>query len=176
MVLLGILSSVVLPRFFDSQTFTSFFNKSEFESALNWTRNRAITSQCAHEFRITSSGWYVLRDDDRDSATSGDCSSTTVQPSCSGNQVYNFIYRTEADVVSDGSNAVLSGSDISSATLRRLIFSTTGQLYELSALPADPAIGCTALTPSDRITNGATLLLDQFDLTADGATAYVAVQ
>jgi prepilin-type N-terminal cleavage/methylation domain-containing protein len=179
-LLLGILSAIALPRFFDNDSFTSFFDKTEFESALSWTRNRAITSQCAHEFRITSTGWMVLRDDDRDGdVTDFDCASVSNPGNgCSPQQFFSFVYRTDADIIRDSSNELLNGGDITAAAANpviRLIFTADGELYRLNTLPGDLTLGCTAL-PSNPIPNNQVIGLQQLSLTADGGTAYVAIQ
>jgi prepilin-type N-terminal cleavage/methylation domain-containing protein len=181
-VLLGILSAIALPRFFSNDSFTSFFDKTEFESALSWTRNRAITSQCAHEFRITSSGWMVLRDNDHDNSTTDDCNSVSSPATgCSATEFFSFVYQVDADIIKDGGNEQLRGTDITtSATaplqpVERLIFTADGSLYRLNALPGDLTLGCTAL-PSNPIPNKQIIGLQQLSLTADGGTAYVAIQ
>jgi prepilin-type N-terminal cleavage/methylation domain-containing protein len=181
LILLGILSAIALPRFFDNDSFTSFFDQTEFASALSWTRNRAITSQCAHEFRITSSGWMVLRDDDRDVLTTNDCESDSLGNACSGNEFFSFIYRTDDDILQDASGTRLTGTDIASSTTQRLIFSSTGKLYRLATLPPNAGTaaddGCTAVPGASLLANGSTILLNNgLSLTADGATAYVAIQ
>ncbi|EAR07770.1 hypothetical protein MED297_03185 [Reinekea sp. MED297] len=165
-----------MPRFFDSRTFTSYFNQSELESALSWTRNRAITTQCAHEFRITTTGWFVLRDDDRDAATNNDCSSQTNQPSCAADEHFNFIYRNDDDILADLSGNAVAGSDITSGTFQRLIFTADGQLYLLTSAPSDTTTGCTSLSGVSPIPNNSSLALNGLTLTIDGTTAFVAVQ
>jgi len=126
-ILLGILSAITLPRFFSNDTFTSFFDRSDFESALSWTRNRAVTSQCAHEFRITSTGWMVLRDDDRDGdTTDNDCASTLPGSGCAAPHYFSIIYRNNGDIVDDGSGTAMSGTEITTTTaqpIQRFIFS-----------------------------------------------------
>lgn len=176
LVLLGIIAAISLPRFFTNRSFTSFFNQTEFESALSWTRNRAVTTQCAHEFRISSNGWFVLRDDDRDSSTTNDCSTQTSSSSCAPGQTLTFIHRNDSDVVTDARNTPLNGTEITSAALHRLIFTADGQLYELTTPTGDTSTGCTTVSESDLIPNDRTLVLDQINLTIDGTTAFVAVQ
>jgi MSHA pilin protein MshC len=177
-LLLGILSAVTLPRFFNQSTFSSFYQKVEFENALTWTRNKTLTSQCAHEIRISSNGWMVLRDDDRDgNSTDNDCSSNSNPgDGCSGSAFLSFVYRNDNDIVTDSSQTALSGSHITSSSTHRLIFTTHGQLYDLSTLPIDLTTGCTDLSGQTPISNNATITLDQIGLTADGETSYVAVQ
>ncbi|WP_083779477.1 pilus assembly FimT family protein [Reinekea blandensis] len=176
LVLIAALSAIAMPRFFDSRTFTSYFNQSELESALSWTRNRAITTQCAHEFRITTTGWFVLRDDDRDAATNNDCSSQTNQPSCAADEHFNFIYRNDDDILADLSGNAVAGSDITSGTFQRLIFTADGQLYLLTSAPSDTTTGCTSLSGVSPIPNNSSLALNGLTLTIDGTTAFVAVQ
>lgn len=175
-VLISIISLVLAPTFFSNQNFNTYFNRSEFESALSWTRNRAITTQCAHEFRITNTDWFVLRDDDRDAATNNDCSSQTNQPSCAANENFNFVYRNDADILTDLSGTEIAGADITSGTLQRLIFTADGQLYLLTSAPSDTTIGCTSLSGVSPIPNNSSLALNGLTLTIDGTTAFVAVQ
>lgn len=179
-ILLGIISAITLPRFFDNQTFTSFFDQSEFESALNWTRNRAVTTQCAHEFRIDSTGWFVVRDDDRDGdSADSDCASiSNAGNTCDAvsEEFLSFAYSGPGDIVLDSSNNALSGAEITAPNLQRLIFSPEGRLYLLTTAPTNLARGCTAL-PANPIANGSTISLNGgVSLTIDGETAYVAVQ
>ena len=177
-ILLGTLSAIALPRFFSQSTFDDFFNQTEFQNALNWTRNKALTSQCAHEMRISSTGWMVLRDDDRDgSIADSDCSSLdNAGNGCTATEFFSFIYRDADDIVVDASQSALTGDDISSAVVHRLIFTAGGQLYDLSSLPTDLTTGCTDLSAATPIANNSTITLDQITLSADGGTAYVAIQ
>jgi prepilin-type N-terminal cleavage/methylation domain-containing protein len=170
-VLLGIVSAIAIPRFFNNDTYSSYFDRSEFESALSWTRNRAITTQCAHEFRTLTTGWLVLRD--------SDCQSTTQATGCAATEFLSFPYTSTADIVADGSNGPLSGTEITTSAanpIQRLIFTADGKLHLLTALPAPVAQGCTALSAGSRISNGTTITLNEITLTADGDTAYVAIQ
>lgn len=179
-VLLGTVTAVALPRFFKSTDFTDSFARADFISATAWARNRAVTSQCAHELRIDSDGWRILRDDDRDSDyTDADCdSASNAGTGCNAanNEFFSFIYRTAADVVTDSVNEPLSGDAISAEAVERLIFTANGQLYRLTALPNNLTTGCTALASSNLVTNNSTIALaNGINLSVDGATAYVAI-
>lgn len=186
-ILLGILSAVAIPRFFNQDTFTSFFDKSEFETTLAWVRNRAVTTQCAHELRLTNTGWLVLKDDDRDGNSADfDCDSrANAGNGCSAaaNEFYSFVYtgapNVVTNVVTDALGEPLIGDTITTtvaAPIQRLIFTANGQLYRLNALPANLAQGCTALPSAALVGNNTSLVLQQLSLTMDGSTAYVAIQ
>jgi prepilin-type N-terminal cleavage/methylation domain-containing protein len=179
-ILLGILSAVTLPRFFNNDTFSTFFDRSDFVSALSWARNRAVTSQCAHELRVSSTGWMVLRDDDRDGdSADNDCASTLPATGCASPDFFSFVYRNDNDIIEDGSGSRMSGTEITTAnasTYQRFIFTGSGKLYRLTTLPTDTSLGCTALTNADLVGNNASIALQQLTLTADGMTGYVAVQ
>ena len=161
-ILLGILSALALPRFFNKSTFEDSFDRSEFSNALAWVRNRSITSQCAHEVRLTTTGWTTFRDNS--------CSSQTVETGCS-TDVYNFNV-----AVSDGANSAVANSEPTlppASNPARLIFTSEGKLYRLNALPTTQ--GCTAL-PAASIPADTDINLSSGTLTIDGGTAYVSVQ
>jgi len=163
-ILLGIVSTVVLPRFFSQDTFTNSYQRSEFDSAISWVRNRTVTAQCSHEIRLETTGWKALRDTD--------CSTKIEEGDCSaGEETLDF----KLAVVSDGAGNPLTGTK--PATLsgtRRLIFTATGQLFVETSLPV--TAGCTALSTTPVI-NGSTLTLSpNTTLSMDGDTAYVEIQ
>ena len=123
----------------------------------------------------------VLRDDDRDGdSTDNDCGSISdAGNGCSGSEYLSFVYNDDSDIVTDASQTRLSGSEITAATTttnHRLIFTAQGQLYELNTLPTDLTNGCTDLSGESPLSNGSTIALGNgLTLTADGATAYVAI-
>jgi MSHA pilin protein MshC len=161
-ILLGILSAVTVPRFFNSSTFEDSFERSEFSNALAWVRNRSITTQCAHEVRITTAGWTTLRD--------ANCSSTVIEPGCT-TEVFNFNV-----AVSDGSNNAVANADpkaLAAAPTLRFFFTGEGKLYNLTTLPTSAA--CTTL-PSSPVAANTPFTLSNGTLTVDGGTAYVSVQ
>lgn len=160
-ILLGILSAVALPRFFDSNTFSNAFDRNDLESALSWTRNRAITAQCAHEVRITSSGWSVFKD--------STCGSTDTEAACTAGVVYDF-----TDAASALNNQPLSGdAPVSAGAAMRFVFTETGQIFEPTNLPTIAA--CTTLNTAP-ISADTSYTLSTGTLTIDGITAYVDVQ
>ncbi|WP_189607634.1 GspH/FimT family pseudopilin [Saccharospirillum salsuginis] len=148
-VLLGITSSIIVPLFFNSSS--SFNVHQEFQSALTYTRNRTLTSQCSHEVRLTTSGWSVLRDSDCQIDTSGCPLELNVS-------------------VSDPYGDSLTGG-ASTASLQRLIFTPDGRLYQRNS-----GSGCTTL-PSSVVSAGTTLAITpSATLRLDGLTAYAAIQ
>lgn len=154
-VLLSIVSAIAVPRFFSTSTFTDSNSLTELQSALNYTRNRAVTTQCTLEFRLESSGWSVLRDSDCDSSTSGcalDFSATVDEP---------------------GEGTALTGdAATTSAQDQRLFFTPDGRLY-LEA--TNPPYGCDL--PSSTVSPGTTLALDPTaTLRLDGPTGYATLQ
>lgn len=160
-ILLGILSVVALPRLFDSNTFQNAFARSELSTALTWTRNRAVTSHCAYELRLSNTAWQVFRD--------ANCSSTLVEVACTtGSEPFNF-----SVPASDGTSSLLTGTTPTSATLQRLIFTAQGQVFLLTTAPV--VASCTAL-PTNPVAANTTITLSTGDLTLDGATAYATLQ
>ncbi|WP_320821767.1 type II secretion system protein [Reinekea sp.] len=162
-ILLGIVSTVVLPRFFSQDTFTNAYQRSEFDSAISWVRNRTVTAQCSHEIQLTTTGWKALRDID--------CSTIDPEPACNpGTEPLNLF-----TPVSDGAGNLLAGSAPSTLSgTQRLIFTATGQLFVEINLPT--TAGCTAL-PTVPVSNGTNLTLSpNTTLSMDGDTAYVAIQ
>ncbi|WP_411746111.1 Tfp pilus assembly protein FimT/FimU [Reinekea sp.] len=161
-ILLGILSALTFPRFFNSTTFEDSFDRAEFANALAWVRNRSITSQCTHEVRITSSGWTTLRD--------ANCSSKTIEPGCTS-EFFNFNIP-----VNDGSNSAVANTEpttLAATTTLRFFFTGEGKLYHLTTLPTSAA--CTTL-PSSPVAANTPYTLSNGTLTVDGGTAYVSVQ
>jgi MSHA pilin protein MshC len=162
-ILLAIVSTVVLPRFFSEDSFTDYFQRSEFDSALSWVRNRSVTAQCSHEIRLTDTGWSALRD--------ANCSTSQAEAGCTiGNEPLNL-----SIPVSDSGGNLLAGSAPASLSgTQRLIFTASGQLFIETSLPAQA--GCTDLTDPP-VTNGSSLPLSaNSTLSLDGATAYVDIQ
>lgn len=160
-ILLGILSAVALPRFFDSNTFSDSFDRNDLESALSWTRNRAITSQCAYEFRITSFDWSVFKDTT--------CGSTVSEPACATGIVYDFANKATAN----NSQPLSGDAPVSTNGNKRLIFTETGQIFEPTNLPAITA--CTELE-SEPVEANSSYPLSTGTLNIDGETAYVEVR
>ena len=162
-LLLGIVSTIVLPRFFSADAFTDSFQRSEFDSALSWVRNRTVTAQCSHEIRLTTTGWRALRD--------VNCTTTDVESACTaGSETLDLSVS-----VSDDAGNLLTGSAPSVASgTQRLIFTATGQLFRNTGPPT--TAGCTAM-PTVPVTNGTTIALSPTgSLSLDGDTAYVAFQ
>lgn len=156
-ILLGIVSAIVLPRFFSTSPFSNANTLTELQSSLNYTRNRAVTSQCTMEFRIDSSGWSVLRD--------SDCDSNTTTPACPSDPL-NF----DTALIEASENAPLTG-EASSANLQRLFFTPQGRLYRLTS-----GSGCTSL-PASMVVPGITVsLTPTATLRLDGPTGYAALQ
>jgi len=158
LIILGILSAVTIPTFFSSTSFNNSNARNTLQSALNFTRNRATTTQCTLEFRLTKTGWSVWRDDDCQST--GNSGAGCATP-------LNFITAVPAP----GETNQLSGS-LTSSALERLFFTPTGQLYrsnsagDCTSLPANPVPGgtqVTGLTPATM-------------LRLDGVTGYAALQ
>lgn len=162
-IILGILSALTLPRFFSKDTFTDSFARSEFENALAWARNRAITSHCTYEVRLTDSGWTVYRD--------SACSTTISEAAC-GSETLNF-----SVTATDSTGITLSGDSPfldSRDSPQRLIFTATGELAVNTTLPS--TAGCTSY-PSTFAANSSTIsLLPAKTLSLDGSTAYVEIQ
>ncbi len=160
-ILLGIIAAITAPRFFDNQTFTDSFNRSELASALAWTRNRTVTSQCSHEVRLTTTGWTVYRD--------VNCSSTAVEAACATAPL-NFNV-----IAADSSGANLTGNAPTVGTSpQRLIFTATGLLYLSTTAPS--VAGCTTLA-GNPVAGGSSISLNPSGtLVLDGDTAYVAIQ
>jgi len=162
-ILLGIVSTVVLPRFFSEDTFTNSYQRSEFDSAISWVRNRTVTAQCSHEIQLTTTGWEALRDIN--------CSSIDPEPACNpGTEPLNLFAP-----VSDGAGNLLAGSAPSTASgTQRLIFTATGQLFVDTSLPVTE--GCTDM-PTTPWENGKSLTINpNTTLSMDGDTAYVEIQ
>ena len=150
-VLLGLLSAIAAPRFFSNNTFANSNTLTEFQSALSYTRNRTLTTQCSHEFRLTSSGWSVVRDSDCQIDTSG----------CP----------LELNVTVSGPDGGALTGDAHTASLQRLIFTPDGRLYQLAS-----GSGCTTL-PASAVSAGTTLAITPSStLHLDGMTAYAALQ
>lgn len=167
-VLLGTISAITLPRFFDEQTFTSSFERSELDNAIAWTRNRTVTSQCTHELRITDTGWNVYRD--VDCRTSPPL--TAIEAACTaGSEVLDL-----SVAVSDSLGSTVAGTSPTVATAnspQRLIFTATGQLFLMTAAPT--VSGCTTL-PTNYAPAGSTItLIPAATLSFDGATAYAEI-
>ena len=158
LLLLSIISAVAAPRFFNSTPFLNNSVRTNFQSTLTYAHNRATTSQCTLEFRITNTGWSVLQDDD--------CQSTgSSGASCSA--PLNFITPVNAP----GESTQLTGT-LTSNSLQRLFFTPTGRLYrsttagDCTNLPANPV-------PSGTLIVG---LTPATTLRLDGVTGYVAIQ
>jgi len=163
-ILLGIISSIAIPRFFSEKTFTDSFDRSKLDSAISWARNRAVTSQCTHEMRITNTGWQVFRD--------VSCSTTIVEVAPCTTETLNLSIASK-DAVDD----LLNGDAPTVAAAnspQRLIFTATGQLFLNTSSPA--VSGCTAMPTVPLANNSSISILPSGTLTLDGATAYVAIQ
>ncbi len=163
-ILLGIIAAISLPRFFNNSSFTDSFDRAAFENALAWTRNRAVTSQCTYELRLTDAGWTVYRDN-------ANCSTTLPEPAC-GSETLDLSVAT-----TDVTGTALSGSSpkvSASASPQRLIFTATGELFINTALPT--TAGCTAMSTMPANAGTTINLLPSRSLTIDGATAYVAIE
>ncbi|MBU2863600.1 prepilin-type N-terminal cleavage/methylation domain-containing protein [Reinekea forsetii] len=161
-ILLGILSVITTPRFFNKTTFQDSFDRSQFSNALAWVRNRSITSQCTHEVRVSTSGWTTFRD--------ANCSTLTVEPGCT-TAVYNFNV-----AVVDGSNSAVENSEpnaLSAAPNLRFFFTGDGRLYFSNTLPT--TLGCTTL-PANPIAANTSYVLSNGTLNVDGGSAFVSVQ
>ncbi|TCS41644.1 pilus assembly FimT family protein [Reinekea marinisedimentorum] len=161
-ILLGILSAVTLPRFFSASSFTDSYAKSEFENALSWARNRAVTSNCTYEMRLTDSGWAVYRDNE--------CSTTDTESGCS-------TVLKMSEPASDGAGIPLTGESPylqnSSSSPQRLVFFATGELEIKSSLASG---SCTAKTGTPATSGTIALQPNNRTLSYDGTTAYVEVQ
>jgi len=158
LIVLSIVSAVVLPRLFDLTSFENSNTYTDFQTALNFTRNRATTTQCTLELRITTTGWSVWRDDD--------CQST----GSSGAGCAAPLNFTTA-VTAPGETTQLTGT-LTSTSLDRLFFTPTGRLYRSNTVG-----DCTSLPPNP-VPSGTQIvgLTPATTLRLDGATGYVAVQ
>lgn len=157
LLVLSVLSAIIAPRFFTSEPFLASNTKSDFISALNYTRNRATSTQCTLEFRITTTGWNVWQDDD--------CQSTgSSGAGCTG--PLNFI----TPVAAPGETTQLAGT-LTSTVLERLIFTPTGRLYR-----SNTAGDCTSL-PANPVPTGTQIvgLTPATTLRLDGVTGYAAI-
>jgi prepilin-type N-terminal cleavage/methylation domain-containing protein len=161
-ILLGILSAVTLPRFFSASSFTDSIAKSEFQNALSWARNRAITSNCTYEVRITGTGWQVYRDNL--------CSTTDIETSCSSVLKMSVLVNDSSDIELSGSSPYLKNT---SDDPQRLLFFATGEL-ELETTAS--AIGCATMTGTAASSDTIDLQPNNLTLSYDGATAYVEIQ
>lgn len=61
-ILLGILSVISLPRFFNLGTFDSRFFINDLHSALDYSHKTAISSGCSVQFTLASSGFNLTTD------------------------------------------------------------------------------------------------------------------
>ena len=155
---LAVIGAIALPRFFSTNATKTHSLRSDLQSALTYTRNRATTTQCTLEFRITTTGWSVWQDDD--------CQSTG--PSGAGcASPLNFV----TAVAAPGEATQLTGT-LTSTALERLFFTPTGRLYR-----SNTAGNCTSL-PANPVPSGTQIvgLTPTTTLRLDGATGYVAVQ
>ncbi|WP_127556161.1 hypothetical protein [Saccharospirillum alexandrii] len=157
-LLISILSAVTLPRLFNLSSFNDAGTRTHLESALTFTRNRATTTQCTLEFRITTTGWSVWQDDDCQST--GSSGAGCAAP-------LNFI----TAVAAPGETTQLTGT-LTSTTLERLFFTPTGRLYRYNTTG-----DCTSL-PANLVPSGTQIvgLTPTTTLRLDGVTGYVAVQ
>ncbi len=157
-LLISILSATTIPRLFNLSSFDNASTRTQLISALTYTRNRATTTQCTLEFRITTTGWNVWQDDDCQST--GSSGAGCAAP-------LNFI----TAVAAPGEATQLMGT-LTSTTLERLIFTPTGRLYR-----SNTAGDCTSL-PANPVPSGTQIvgLTPATTLRLDGATGYVAVQ
>lgn len=157
-LVVSVLSVFVIPRFFNSEPFSASNIKSELISALTYSRNRATTTQCTLEFRITTTGWTVWQDDDCQST--GSSGAGCAAP-------LNFI----TAVAALGEKTQSTGT-LTSTTLERLFFTPTGRLYR-----SNTAGDCTSL-PVNPVPSGTQIvgLTPTTTLRLDGVTGYVAVQ
>jgi len=162
-ILLGIVSTVVLPRFFSEDSFTASFQRSEFDSALSWVRNRTVTAQCSHEIRLTTAGWSALRD--------VNCGTLLAEPGCNpGTEPLNL-----SVTVSDSAGNLMAGTAPATPTgTQRLIFTTSGQLFIITSLPTND--GCTAMPTALAANDSELSLTSNTTLSLDGDTAYVAIR
>lgn len=60
-VILGIVSAVIAPRFFDQQAYKERTFKDELVSALRYAQKRAVANSCDVRVEITSSGFALYR-------------------------------------------------------------------------------------------------------------------
>lgn len=157
-LVVSVLSVFVIPRFFNSEPFSASNIKTDFKSALTYTRNRATTTQCTLEFRITTTGWTVWQDEDCQST--GPSSASCASP-------LNFV----TAVAAPGETTQLTGT-LTSTTLERLFFTPTGRLYRYNTTG-----DCTSL-PANPVPSGTQIvgLTPTTTLRLDGVTGYVAVQ
>lgn len=157
-VLLGLLTLVLSSTFFSSNDFNKSNILTNFQSALNYTRNRATTTQCTLEFRITTSGWTVWQDDD--CQRTGNSGTGCTEP-------LNFITAVPAP----GESTQLTGA-LSSTSLERLFFTPIGRLYRSTT-----AGDCTNL-PANPVPSGTQIvgLTPATTLRLDGVTGYVELQ
>lgn len=158
MVLISAISALTFSSFFNPVPFTEANTKTDFKSALTYIRNRATTTQCILEFRITTTGWTVWQDDDCQST--GSSGAGCAAP-------LNFI----TAVAAPGETTQLTGA-LTSTTLERLFFTPTGRLYR-----SNTTGDCTSL-PANPVPSGTQIvgLTPTTTLRLDGVTGYVAVQ
>lgn len=159
-ILLGILSAVAVPRFFNLDPYNNFFSQAELESGIAWARNRAVTEHCSYEVRFDDTGWQILRD--------ANCSTELDEAGCSSGEVWNFNTTT-----ADASGNSMQADSPTSDAVQRLFILPTGRLYQAGTLPT--ALGCTAI-PAASVTNGTVISLSNTNLSIDGETAYVELQ
>lgn len=157
-ILIGSISAIVAPRFFSDSNFRNSNSRTEFASAIRVAKSLATTTQCTLEFRLTTTGWSVWRDDDCQST--GSSGSGCAAP-------LNFI----SAVAAPGETTQLTGT-LSSTSLDRLFFTPTGRLYRRTT-----AGDCTSL-PANPVPSGTQIvgLTPTTTLRLDGVTGYVAVQ
>lgn len=166
LVLLGTLAAIGLPRFFSTDTFTTANDRAALQSALNYVRNRAVTTQCSVEIRLDATGWSAWRDDDGASSCDSSNGFNSPAPAC-GNQP-DYALR-DADGSSLSGDLGLSATP--TPTLARLIFTPLGQVHLLTENCA------TTIDASNRAAAGTSLnLAGNRTLSLDGATGYAQVQ
>lgn len=160
-VLLAIVAAFALPRFFSSTPFTDRSTTQQFQSAINYARNRAVTTQCTIEVRINTSGWSVWRDDDCSSGPGATCPNP-----------YTFAVAINNVGESTQLTGDLSLDAGSGNALERLYFTPQGLLYRDNASSSCLSLPANPVAANTQITN----FVPSAILRLDGLTGYAALQ
>lgn len=103
-VVMGVLSAMVAPRFANKNTFEARFFRDDVLSALRFAQNHAKTTGCLAQFRITSTTFTISRDagcaDSNLDPATANYSVTVDRPGGGGNSIVGGI-RIQAGIGSD---------------------------------------------------------------------------
>lgn len=121
LLLLGILSSVAVPRFFSLRGFQGDFYYDDVVSALRYAQRLAVASGCPVEFRFTGSDYRLTQ---RDACDTGAFTRSVMHPG-SGEPAY------------DGS---APGGTSASATTNPMRFDALGRVVDSAGVPVDVTV------------------------------------